>query len=155
MKKENNKWWERNDIRVLYHFDRDTCVACLCNECGSSIKRKFLLNLFPIRKEKGCLNHKCVNYFRNFKTMEKARQEKGTKALLYWLRHNPSDIAIEIKKDGWTDLNTLVDNSRRKYKLSKEEVEHIVSADNKGRLEISEDGNKIRSVEGHTTKMYN
>lgn len=61
--KENNRWWSKNDIRVIYTFDKDTCISCLCAECGSSIKRKFLFGIIPIRKIKGCINHKCKNYF--------------------------------------------------------------------------------------------
>lgn len=61
---DKQKWYDRKDVRVIYTFDKEGCISCLCQECGSSIKRKFFLGVLPIKKLKGCINNKCKNYFR-------------------------------------------------------------------------------------------
>jgi hypothetical protein len=61
---DNENWFDKKDTRVIYTFDKEGCVTCLCKSCGSSIKRKFLFGLIPIKKLKGCINNKCNNYFR-------------------------------------------------------------------------------------------
>jgi hypothetical protein len=60
---KNEKPWFLDKIRVVYAFDKPSCVACLCDDCGSSIKRKFIFRIIPIKKEKGCINSRCKNYF--------------------------------------------------------------------------------------------
>lgn len=65
---ENNfnnskKWFDDKDLRVIYSFDKPSCVSCLCEECGSSIKRKFLFKIIPIKKMNGCINFNCKNFF--------------------------------------------------------------------------------------------
>jgi hypothetical protein len=63
MNEEKEKDWDLNKTRVVYAFDDPSCISCLCYECGSSIKRKFILSLIPIKKEKGCINFNCKNFF--------------------------------------------------------------------------------------------
>jgi hypothetical protein len=62
-----SEWWDRNDVRVIYTFDKEGCITCLCKECGSSIKRKFLFGLIKIRKLDGCINYKCKNFYKTKK----------------------------------------------------------------------------------------
>tara|TARA_R110000868_G_scaffold105774_9_gene290425 strand:- start:741 stop:944 length:204 start_codon:yes stop_codon:yes gene_type:complete len=63
MNEKDKKPWHLDKIRVVYPFDDPSCNTCLCHECGSSIKRKFILSLIPIKKEKGCINFNCKNFF--------------------------------------------------------------------------------------------
>lgn len=58
------KWYNKKDTRVIYTFDKEGCISCLCKDCGSSIKRKFLFGIIPLKKLKGCINNKCKNYYR-------------------------------------------------------------------------------------------
>jgi hypothetical protein len=61
---KSKKWFENKKIRVIYSFDKPNCVSCLCEECGSSIKRKFLLKIIPFKKMNGCININCKNFFK-------------------------------------------------------------------------------------------
>jgi hypothetical protein len=60
----DKKWYNDKNTRVIYTFDKEGCVSCLCPNCGSSIKRKFFLKFVPIKKLDGCINIKCENYYR-------------------------------------------------------------------------------------------
>jgi hypothetical protein len=65
MEQNEMPWHMNREIRVVYAFDKPSCHACLCKECGSSIKRKFIFKIIPIKKEKGCINFNCKNFFYN------------------------------------------------------------------------------------------
>ncbi len=74
--------------------------------------------------------------------------------LSFVLRHKPEEIGISLDSDGWTDINTLIIKAgKRNEQFTREMIEQIVAEDKKGRYQISEDGSKIRAVQGHSTKM--
>lgn len=73
--------------------------------------------------------------------------------LSFVLRHKPEEIGITLDVEGWTDINTLIIKAgNRNEQFTKEIIQQIVSEDKKGRYQISEDGSKIRAVQGHSTK---
>lgn len=76
--------------------------------------------------------------------MDRGRLEKR---MSYWLRHNPSDIGIELDINGWTDLI----NFSAKTQIDTSIIEDIVSKSSKQRFTIK-DG-KIRASQGHTVKL--
>jgi putative RNA 2'-phosphotransferase len=80
---------------------------------------------------------------------DKKRVEKNTKALLYWLRHHPAHIGLKLDK-GWANINSIVECSQRKHKMSLEDIKEVVESDNKDRFEIQGKWSKIKSKEGHT-----
>ena len=56
-------WLTSDKVRIVYSFDKPGCRACLCDECGSSIKRIFILWCIPIKKYTGCINYRCKNFY--------------------------------------------------------------------------------------------
>lgn len=64
MEKKDKGWWELKDTRIIYTFDIESCVNCLCPKCGSSFKRMFLFGFIKIRKLNGCINYNCKNHYK-------------------------------------------------------------------------------------------
>ncbi len=69
-----------------------------------------------------------------------------SKFLALILRHKPEEIGLTLDQNGWADVNTLVNLS----KITKDELDQIVSTDNKNRYEYNEDKTKIRARQGHS-----
>lgn len=72
--------------------------------------------------------------------------------LSYVLRHKPEAIQLKLDKEGWANIQFIIDASQdTKTQLTRAEVEQIVSEDDKGRYAISPGGEKIRANQGHST----
>jgi len=84
-------------------------------------------------------------------------QLKGySKFLSLVLRHNPGKIGIELDKNGWADVKTLLRECqvvKRARGLNREIVDEVVRDNNKKRFEYSEDGTKIRARQGHSVQV--
>ncbi len=74
---------------------------------------------------------------------KKVLNRKG-KYLTLILRHEPEQAGITLDSAGWTSVDTLL----LAIKLSLQELEEIVLADEKGRFEFSDDRTKIRASQG-------
>lgn len=74
------------------------------------------------------------------------------KYLTYVLRHKPEDIGIELDRDGFVDVNLLLNainiNKKFKEEIVFDDINFVVKNDNKGRFEIKD--NKIRALYGHS-----
>lgn len=62
--------------------------------------------------------------------------------LSYILRHQPH----LVDSTGWADVSFIC----RELQITEEKLEHIVFTNNKKRFEFSEDGKKIRALQGHS-----
>jgi putative RNA 2'-phosphotransferase len=71
------------------------------------------------------------------------------KYLTLILRHAPEQAGITLDSGGWTSVNPLL----LATKLSLQELEEIVAADEKGRFEFSDDRAKIRASQGHSVDV--
>lgn len=69
-----------------------------------------------------------------------------SKYLAYVLRHRPDVAGLQLDKDGWTDVEVLIE----KTGISRTDLETIVGADDKGRYSFSPDGMKVRANQGHS-----
>jgi putative RNA 2'-phosphotransferase len=80
------------------------------------------------------------------------KQIKGiSKFLSYILRHNPQSIGLKLDKEGWADVNELMEKSKTDYNtLTKELLDIVVSTNEKKRFAFNEDGSKIRASQGHS-----
>jgi putative RNA 2'-phosphotransferase len=65
----------------------------------------------------------------------------------YLLRHNPEELIMD--KQGWVFVDALL----KKVGITKEELDQIVSTNDKKRFGYSEDGLKIRAHQGHSEKL--
>lgn len=76
---------------------------------------------------------------------------KYSKFLSLILRHKPEEIDIILDKNGWADVEQLIQGFNRKgYKFNFEMLEEIVNTNDKNRFCFSEDFSKIRANQGHS-----
>lgn len=75
-----------------------------------------------------------------------------SKTLAYVLRHNPSDLSLQLTPDGWVEVDTLLVRlaQRKNIHLTLAELEQLVADDAKGRYSLR-DG-MIRANQGHSVK---
>ena len=66
-----------------------------------------------------------------------------SKYLSYILRHKPENINLKLDKEGWADIQYIIDNSN--MELSYNIIKEVVNTNDKQRFSISEDGKKIRA----------
>ena len=85
--------------------------------------------------------------------MEKDRHKKISKSLCYWLRHRPENIGIELDKNGWTSIDTLIENAKKEVEFTREELNEVVANCDKQRFSISDDGLRIKANQGHSTDV--
>lgn len=78
---------------------------------------------------------------------------KLSKFLALVLRHKPDTIGIILCSDGWTNIDTLIENANSHgVSITRENIENIVKDNDKKRYSISEDGKMIRAEQGHSVK---
>jgi putative RNA 2'-phosphotransferase len=76
-----------------------------------------------------------------------------SKFLSYVLRHKPETINITLDKEGWANLQELIEAafSYEGKTIEKEDILAIVAENDKKRFELGENNTKIRAVQGHST----
>lgn len=76
-----------------------------------------------------------------------------SKFLSFVLRHQPDAVGITLDLEGWTDIAALIAAVAKDGKqLDRDLILAIVTTSDKKRFAISEDGLRIRAVQGHSTK---
>jgi RNA:NAD 2'-phosphotransferase (TPT1/KptA family) len=75
-----------------------------------------------------------------------------SKFLSYVLRHQPDAIGITLDVEGWTEISALIAAAGNCAKqIDHELILAVVTTSDKKRFAISEDGLRIRAVQGHST----
>lgn len=70
------------------------------------------------------------------------------------LRHAPERIGLTLGADGWVPTRDLLAALRRHgHRTTPDELADIVSADDKGRFTLSDDGRRIRAAQGHSVEV--
>jgi len=70
------------------------------------------------------------------------------------LRHQPELIGVQLDADGYVKVEDLLSGMARKgLRVSRAELEEVVETNDKRRFSFSEDGSKIRAVQGHSVKL--
>jgi putative RNA 2'-phosphotransferase len=76
-----------------------------------------------------------------------------SKFLSYVLRHEPHAIELTLDREGWVDIAALIVGTRQSGReLDGTLIRAVVASNDKARFEISEDGLRIRAVQGHSTE---
>ena len=76
-----------------------------------------------------------------------------SKFLSFILRHQPDAIGIELDPEGWADIAALITGAALAGRqLDRELIQQVVETSDKKRFAISEDGLRIRAVQGHSTE---
>lgn len=68
------------------------------------------------------------------------------------LRHNGPDVGLPMDRHGWVPVDALIAcvNTIPRYNLTRQALEDIVRADNKGRFRFDAAGERIKACQGHT-----
>src|SRR3954465_9977674 len=81
------------------------------------------------------------------------RSRRLTRLLAFALRHDPGALKIQVDRNGWADLEALVQSARNRpswQDLSSDEVEELVRGHSFARFEIQE--GRIRALYGHSIR---
>lgn len=77
---------------------------------------------------------------------------EASKFLSYVLRHQPDAIGITLDLEGWTDIGALIVAIKNDGKpFDRDLIQTVVATGDKKRFAISDDGLRIRAVQGHST----
>lgn len=69
------------------------------------------------------------------------------------LRHQPDAIGITLDLEGWTDITALIAAAANDGKqLDRDMIQAVVTSSDKKRFAVSDDGLRIRAVQGHSTE---
>lgn len=75
-----------------------------------------------------------------------------SKFLSYVLRHHPESIGIQLDSEGWTDVEILLQQAQKHQRpLTRDVLQEVVATNSKKRFALSEDGTRIRALQGHST----
>lgn len=77
-----------------------------------------------------------------------------SKYLSYLLRHAPQAIGLPLDAQGWADIGQLIAGAARHgHRLDRATIESICATSDKQRFALSDDGQHIRAVQGHSTPV--
>lgn len=81
------------------------------------------------------------------------RYAEASKFLSFVLRHQPDAIGITLDLEGWTDISALIAAAAKDGKaLDLDLIQAVVVTSDKKRFTISDDGLRIRAVQGHSAE---
>lgn len=84
--------------------------------------------------------------------MSDAQDVEISRFLSFVLRHKPEAIGLQLDSEGWADIEALVAGAERTGKdLDDGMIRRVVAGNDKKRFALSEDGRRIRAVQGHST----
>ena len=70
------------------------------------------------------------------------------------LRHRPELLGLTLDSQGWVSIAELIAAAQLKnHTLTLELIHEVVANNNKKRFTLSEDGQKIRAAQGHSTQQ--
>ncbi|CAB3747140.1 RNA 2'-phosphotransferase [Burkholderia puraquae] len=74
--------------------------------------------------------------------------------LSYLLRHAPQTIGLQLDPEGWADIDELITGATRYgHPLDRATLEIVCATNDKQRFALSDDGRRIRAVQGHSTPV--
>lgn len=83
-----------------------------------------------------------------------SKLKNTSKILSLLLRHNPEKAGLTLDKNGWVNVDELLEKfSKRFYSLELEYLQEVVAEDNKQRYSFSADGTMLRANQGHSVKI--
>lgn len=89
-------------------------------------------------------------------SMNTKQLNETSKFLSYVLRHEPQAIGLQLDSEGWADIESLIAGAAKDGRtLDIPLIQAVVSSSDKKRFSISDDGLRIRAVQGHSTASVN
>ena len=81
---------------------------------------------------------------------------KASRYLSLILRHEPERIGLSLDSEGWVEIDRLIEAAAGNgHAYTLDMLHELVETNDKKRFAISEDGLKIRAVQGHSNKDVN
>jgi putative RNA 2'-phosphotransferase len=86
--------------------------------------------------------------------MNEKSRTAASKFLSYVLRHEPAAVGIALDSGGWVGVDVLLDACTRHGRpLSRTDLHEVVATSPKQRFALSDDGQRIRANQGHSTAV--
>lgn len=86
----------------------------------------------------------------------KDKSKEISQYLSFILRHAPESIGLQLDSEGWAIIDDFLLLATQDGKLiEKSELINVVDTSDKKRFSISDDGLKIRALQGHSTQSVN
>jgi putative RNA 2'-phosphotransferase len=86
--------------------------------------------------------------------MDEKSRTTASKFLSYVLRHEPGAVGIALDSGGWVNVEVLLDACAQHGRpLSRAELDEVVATSPKQRFALSDDGQRIRANQGHSTAV--
>ncbi len=77
-----------------------------------------------------------------------------SKFLALVLRHQPERIGLSLDEGGWASVSELIERaSAAGVTLTADSLKKVIEQNDKGRFSLSEDGLRIRAVQGHSLQV--
>ena len=75
-----------------------------------------------------------------------------SKFLSFVLRHQPDAIGLVLDSEGWADIDALIAAAHTDGKrIDRALIDEVVATNDKQRFAVSDDGLRIRAVQGHSS----
>ncbi|EPM45400.1 RNA 2'-phosphotransferase [Pseudomonas syringae pv. actinidiae ICMP 19071] len=82
------------------------------------------------------------------------QRDEISKLLSYVLRHAPESMGLTLDRDGWCEVDDLVGKANANgHSFDRNALEEVVETNEKKRFTLSEDGQRIRAAQGHSTGL--
>ena len=82
------------------------------------------------------------------------RLMKVSKFLSKHLRHEPEGLGLTLEPGGWVAVDDLLGGAaKRRFPITREELDWVVAENDKQRFSFDETGAKIRANQGHSTEV--
>lgn len=86
--------------------------------------------------------------------MNNANERKLSRYISLILRHKPETIGITLDRNGWADVEKLIDGIKKSgYYIDKDILETIVRQDEKQRYSFNEKHTRIKANQGHSINV--
>jgi putative RNA 2'-phosphotransferase len=86
--------------------------------------------------------------------MDTKQTKPISKYLSYILRHDPDEAGIILDENGWTNVDTLIQQVRLRFpELDMSMLEYVVATNSKQRFSFNEDKTLIRANQGHSINV--
>jgi putative RNA 2'-phosphotransferase len=86
--------------------------------------------------------------------MKKSDLVTVSKRMSRYLRHAPQDIGLTLAADGWVEVDVfLAALGRTGLRLTRAQLDEVVSTNDKQRFSFDETGTRIRANQGHSVPV--
>lgn len=86
--------------------------------------------------------------------MDKKKQKTISKFMSLVLRHQPDTAGLTIGEGGWVEVTQLLEGMASAGRsVTREQLDFVVSDNDKQRFQFSGDGTRIRATQGHSVEV--